>query len=421
MAEKDPNKPVGRGGENTLALLGTLLDVGGKVLLGPDAGNIDLGSPFKLGAAQLANRRQEQNLLKLLKSTPETAPIAEEAEALANNGGLLNVLSGSGGQPQVPQSPVASGILPGEQGGMPTNLPGSPQQPTDVLSALRSPQPQPTEEVNINSDEFLRRAAQLRPDLAEALIINRSRAGMMQDPTIQALRALRIANFETPDERRLKDLKANQIKQQQNAAVREQQNISKEARNRAKITTTEAKDLAEIEDIGRNYRQLQILRAQGAEPSFTKNVLTDFVPGAERILQSTDPQFALLKKQATETQALFIKFLSGVAVSEPEFRRISPTQPRAGDDPELFDQLTQNNIKKTQEAKLIKLDSIANRGGDISQYIDPQDMRDYQLIRRAMQIDLPRALSNPKVQAIRQKLGIDYSLTPDQLQNLGGN
>lgn len=413
MADTKKSKGPSKGGENTLGLLGAVAGLAGNLIFGPDSVGIDFGAPFKAGAAMLRDKREQDSLIELLKSNPHTAPIAEMGPALTQAGGIVNnpdlinhpevqnyigQFGGTGPQ-------TASGVLPGESNGNPQ---------AGIASALRQPQASP---MDYTSDAFLQRAAELRPDIAEKILAQRATQAP-QDNTKELLQTIllgkQIESFETPEQKRQAQLedritqmditdKLIQGRQEQNQV--RQNNLEK-----SKVTPKETEGFQQVDEVRNNYRNMLIDLESGVKPSYAKDIAAKLLPGGERAIQAFDPKFSAFRKNVEQANALFQKAISGVAISEPEARRLRPTQPQAGDDPAVFKLVAENNVKKANELYFIKAMSIANRGGDTSQFVDPQQLQLYNAVRKAMNADLNGAMKSEKIQAARRQLGIDYGL-----------
>lgn len=395
MAEINKPKTPGKGGENTLNLIGTLAGIAGKLFF-PDSG-IDLSAPFFAGSQMMRQSREEKNLLELLQGNPHTAPVAEYGQALAGAGGLPNNMDLLD-HPEVQQAfggGDTAGILPGEQGGVPT----APVTPP----------------VDFTSNEFLANMARLRPDLAEKVLS----AKAVKDPADQTKELLQtillgkqITNLETPEQKRQAALEDKMFQTRERIAMQgaqTQENQSNAlALRKSQITPKEAESIGDIDTLRNSYRNTLLDVEQGFSPSVGKEAIASLLPGGERLMQTVDPKWTNARKNIQQSLALFQKSISGVAISEAEAKRLRPTMPGAGDDPTVFKNTLENNAKKATELSLVKLMNIANRGGDVSQYTDEDSLRLYKAVRAAMQHNLGEALSNPRVMQIRQQLGIDY-------------
>ena len=414
MADTKKNKAPSKGGENTLGLLGAVAGLAGNLIFGPDSVGIDFGAPFKAGAAMLRDKREQQSLIELLKSNPHTAPIADIGPALTSAGGLVNnpdildhpevqnfvgQFSGSPGP-----TPQSTGVLPGESSGVPQ---------ANLLSALNTPAP--TTQKDYTSDEFLERAASLRPDIAEKILTARATQAPGRDRSLDdILKVLQIQSFETPEQKRQAQLNDRLTQLEATDKLiqgrQEQNQIRQNNLEKSKVTPKETEGFQQIDEVRNNYRNMLIDFESGVKPSYTKDIAATLLPGGEQALQALDPKFAAFRKNVEQANALFQKTISGVAISEPEARRLRPTQPQAGDDPAVFKLVAENNVKKANELYFIKAMSIANRGGDTSQFVDTQQLQLYNAVRKAMNADLNGAMKSEKIQAARRQLGIDYGL-----------
>lgn len=399
MADENKPKAPGKGAENTLGLIGTIAGLVGNLAFGPDSLGMDFGAPFKLAAQAARDKREQKGLMELLGSHPETAQLMEHGGALIDAGGLANNMD-------VLDHPD---LNDGSQGSVTPPELAQNKAPQSLLTALQNPTTQPAQ-LDITSPEFLQKAAIYRPDIAEKLVLAQGKSGSELDDLKAILLGQQIANYETPEQKRV----ARQQERQDNMEFMDKlvQGRQENAANlsKSKITSKEEEALNDIDELKNNYQGLAISLEQGVEPSYMKDTFAKLVPGGERILQSTDPEFSLFRKQAEASLALFQKVISGVAVSEMEARRLRPTQPQAGDDISVLKQSISNNIKKAQELQYIRLSNISKRGGDVSGYIDPESLRKYNLLREAYNTDFEGALKSPKIQALRQSLGIDYSI-----------
>lgn len=414
MADKAKTKSPSKGGENTLGLLGAVAGLAGNLIFGPDSVGMDFGAPFKAGAAMMREKREQESLLELLKSNPHTAPIAEVGPALASAGGIVNnpdilthpeiqsFVGQFGGQQGATNPPQASGVLPGESNGVPQS---------GLLSALSS---QPAQSANdYTSDAFLEKAAALRPDIAEKILTAKATQAPTKDRSLDdILKVLQIQAFETPEQKRQAQLEDRMTQLDVTDRLiqgrQEQNQIRQNTLEKSKVTPKETEGFQTIDEVRNSYRNMLADVESGITPSYTKNLAATLLPGGERALQALDPKFAAFRKNVEQANALFQKTISGVAISEPEAKRLRPTQPQAGDDPAVFKLVAENNVKKANELYFIKAMSIANRGGDTGQFVDSEQLRMYKAVRDAMNYNLKDALANPRVQAIRSQLGIDY-------------
>lgn len=403
MADENKPKVPGKGAENTLGLIGTIAGLVGNLAFGPDSLGMDFGAPFKLAAQAARDKREQKGLMDLLGSHPETANLLEHGDALINAGGIANNMD-------ILDHPDLQGL---GGGGEDSDIPAGaspPIQPTQssLLSTL-----QPQAPVDYSSPEFIQKAAIYRPDIAEKLLLASGKSNSELDDLKAILLGQQIQNYETPEQKR----QARQEERQANMEFMDklisgrqtQQKENSVRLEKSKITSKESEHLQNLDALKNLYQQIRINLEEGAEPSYFKSLVGSTETG-DKILQTTSPKFSEFKKNIDQMVALYQKSISGVAISEPEARRLRVTQPSAGDDKDFLVKFVENTEKKQNELQFIYWSNIAKRGGDVSGYVDAETLRKYNLLREAMNTDLAGALKSPKVQALRNQLGIDYSI-----------
>lgn len=414
MADNGQPKAPSKGGENTLSLIGAIAGLAGNLIFGPDSVGIDFGAPFKAGAAMLKDKREQQSLLELLKGNPHTAPLAEIGPSLVEAGGLVK-------NPDILNHPQTQGYLSqfsmGE-GDRKLVSPEMAQSPNNTVASVLAPQAQGTAP-DYTSQEFLARAASLRPDLAEKIIASKATKDpndQLKDMLQTVLLGKQIQNFETPEQKRRAALEDRQtLLDAQDIRIGNRQEQNQNRQNilqKSKITAKEEESFNTIDELRKAQQNILIDLESGVKPSYTKDIAASILPGGERALQTLDPNFSAFRKNINESLAIYQKAISGVAISEPEAKRLRPTQPQAGDDLDVLRGVAQNNIKKANEVYFIKAMNTLNRGGtDVYNYVDPQQLQLYKAVRAAMNHDLKGALASPKIQEARRQLGIDYGAT----------
>lgn len=417
MADSSEPKAPSKGGENTLALIGSLAGIAGKLVFGPDF-DADLGAPFKAGANMIKQNREEQSLLDLLRSTPHTAALADHIPALIQAGGIAK-------NPDILSHPETAQFFGGQPVGDMLNIP-MPNTPAPtmgqggLLSAIQSPATT-QDTIDPTSDAFLRKAAALRPDIAEKLLLHKAtkEPNQLKDILQTLLLGKQIEGFESPAQKRASESEQRAFDRSETDRLissRQEQNQNRaNALQKSKITAKEEEGFNDVDTLRTQYQNMLVDLESGIKPDVGKEAIATLIPGGERIMQSADPQFATFRKNVQQSLVQYQKAISGVAISEPEAKRLRPTQPQAGDDPAVFKATAENNLKKANELYLIKAKNTSKRGGDVSQYIDPEVLTKYQAVNEAMNYNLKEALKNPVVQALRKELGIDYSAT-----NVGG-
>lgn len=175
----------------------------------------------------------------------------------------------------------------------------------------------------------------------------------------------------------------------------------------AQLKPKELEEFKNFDDTDSQYNTILSNISAGKGPSAGLGMLNK-LPFGERIVQGIDPERALAFKNMEEAQALHVKSISGAAVAEPEFRRLRPTRVQPTDDPEVARQLLIQSKKKNMEARLIHAINLQKNGKDISEFIDPQKMKVYEMIRPKLNDDFQKAIKDPQIQRARQFLGIDY-------------
>lgn len=181
-----------------------------------------------------------------------------------------------------------------------------------------------------------------------------------------------------------------------------------------KLKDHEEKALKEADELLAQYRNIQTDISKGNTSSLPLGALTTFGGTAgERVVQHLSPDKAVAFKNLKQANALYQKFISGVAVAEPEARRLSTTQVQPTDSPEVQQKLIDNLAKKTREARLIAGANIADRmkqsGADYN-LPDRKKVLLYQHIRESLNSDFQGSINNPKISAARRALGIDYGI-----------
>ena len=201
--ETSKKKSGGKGVENTLGIVGAVLDLAGPLLLGPDAAGISFGGPFRAGAQMFSQKREEDTLLEALGSNPETAPLLELGTQAADAGGLLNVL---GSMQRQPPSSVEQAVSAGA--------------PTDFGGA-----------------DFIRSIAQGDPKFAKQLILASAEGDTEMDQIKQLLTLQLLGKrlgSETSEQKRKAAAKIAEEKEQR---LTKQQQISNANKAHAKAVT----------------------------------------------------------------------------------------------------------------------------------------------------------------------------------------
>lgn len=427
MVDEKIKKPS-RAGENTLNLLGTLAGIAGKLVFGPDF-NADLGAPFKAGAMLIKQKRDEEGLQELLGSNPETAPVAEHLGALIDAGGLaknadllpqlsetLGITANNQPKLEVPTQSPNFGLqqLTGEGISTPEPIQASSQNITPNTTSAPASTP-----IDYTSPEFIRKAAILRPDIAEELL----RIQAKKDPYNDILKALQIQKVqEEPDFfEKQAFIEASKDKRQQqnleNQMLLNNQRNDLAATKRVPISGNLEKALGEYDTTLSNY---MIIRDFATKPEFQTKGMTDALKkyaqleagqlGAGRAwLGQTNPGLLNFTQALESNSQAYGKLISGAAISEPEMRRLKLTQPSLIDSPSALLGRLNTMEKQTKYLRLSKLYNNAKKY-DISSEVDPQEFDKFIIVKKYYQMSNP-----PKdketvaiINGLRQELGIDF-------------
>jgi len=205
--ETNKKKSGGRGVENTLGIIGSVLDLAGPLLLGPDAVGMQFGAPFRAGAQIFSRKREQDTLLDALGSNPETAPLLQLGQQASDAGGLLNVLGSMQQGPQIAGQPAAQ-VAP--QAGV------APAKPS----------------VDITGLDFIRQIAQGDPRFAKKLILSQTKGDTEMDSIKQILTmqllGKKLGGFETPAQKREASTAAAKAKEGRLTKQQKLQNLNTE-------------------------------------------------------------------------------------------------------------------------------------------------------------------------------------------------
>ena len=300
MADNTKPKAGGKAGEKTLGILGAVLNMAGPILGIP---GLNLGAPFDVAAQGMAQKREQNNLIQLLSTTPETAPLVQGGQMLADSGGLVN-------------------------------------QP-DVQNALGVGQQAAPPPVDYTSPEFISRASVLAPGLAQALTLKK--AGQAdQNPIDDILKMLKLQHFQTPAmlrEARLEDRtsmleatskmiegrteKTARIKQQ----IKAETFTPKETEKYNKKLTSIAKGKELLRRINSGLNP-SLLVAGAATSELGSVIAQRYAPEQMEMLQTIRD----LKRMVQE----YVKDSSGVQYGFRELTWLKTIMPSAFDTPEML-------------------------------------------------------------------------------------
>jgi hypothetical protein len=416
MAEqtKEP-KGKSKAAETTMGLLGSVLGLAGNLVLGPDSIGLDIGAPFKMGAAMMREKREQSNLLELLRSSPATAPIAEYAPAIIDAGGIANnsdllehpevqgALSSLGmGGSSSSSAPVGNSVLPGESGGMMTQPQMSPPPATPAaVPQMRTAQ-------NFSSPEFLARAAALRPDLAEKILVSQATAST--DPTSALLKNIllgkQIENYESPEDKAR--ARADERRMQLEYTDKLIRGRTEDARAEQKSYLSQAdKDKADALD--GLYSGLSTLPDE--IPALTQlSAAAIQLPGGigKAIVSKSNPEISMLDKQLKDLIKTKAFADGGKNLTGLEKELTFGTAPDLLEAPEFYPQIKKNYLSRIQLLRLSQGLSLASNGQTkIYETIPQETIESYKIWKEAVQKGGRKAIADPTVQALMQELGID--------------
>ncbi len=431
MAEpKKKKEGGGKGGENTLNLIGTILG-----MVGGREGGIDLGAPFRAGAAMMKEKREQNNLLELLGSNPHTAPIAAVAPALYDAGGIANNLdllehpevqgALGGGEAQASAAPQGEPIPP-PAGALPTASP--------LLNTLKAQQT-PAAPLDFTSDAFLQRAAQLRPDLAEAILTKRATAGQ-GDQLDAVLKALKIKDYESPEQKRKAKLEERQTMLEATDKLigdRQEQNQirTKEIAAQSKREEWTPKEDENFNTVNQSIDEGRMLfqrAAEGLTPDFMTAMISKN-PIGQLALQRLAPDQAAMVEQLqtfrdlTKKVMTDVKAQSGAAYSAKELEWMQSALPQAGDTPEQFKNSIASDLLKKQWLNLNTIATKVQKAGNTNpaktRGIGVDQLKAFSILKKQL-ATLPAkgkgsaetVFKNPANAPYLKTLGMDYFITP---------
>lgn len=370
----------GKAGENILGILGTALDVGGKLLLGPGA-DVDLGAPFKLGAQLQRQKREEKALMEVLSGNPATAPLVDLGNQVMGQGGVIPMMSGG-----------SNGILPGESGGMPT----------------QQPQGQP---VDIHSPDFARKLAEYGlGDLSQKVLFAQTQ-GRPADPMEQVLTALGIQqkiresqDYIPPREKMaLENQYKTEFANNQNNLIMDRIQATNEER-KSYPTPKQQETLQENRNIADRYTSLSQRLTQ---PDFVKGMFTRNLLGRQALNKSS-PEFIAFSKEADDIRNQLIQSQGGKALTGTELNLYTPVLPATTEDPEVFKQGVERQISKFRYMDYINSMTMVDAGVDPEKIgIAPQDIQLFKAMREMWKRDPKKASQDPRVIQGLQKLNLD--------------
>lgn len=419
-----PKKSGGKGVENALSLLGTLAGLAGKLTFGPDFDG-DLGSPFKAGADMLKSKREEKQLMELMGSNPHTAPLLEHGAALVDAGGLVNnqdllehpdvqnMFAGkpdllnsvskmgrpsldAGGQLQAPQlnqlSP-ANLQVPATQAPTPSNAAAN----LGIPNALTGEAPK-LGDIDVNDPQtFAKLTSIFGPEFAQKALL--SKIQQKSNPLDQITQVLglqtavqKLQNNETPAEKRAADKAVRKEMAAENRAeINRTQEIAREESKRLKreeLLPEERDQLKAFDELENIQNQIAVATPKDFVPSQDLGLLaTEGGLIGDIVAQKIDPVTAQLAKLNKTRTAVQNRAISGLSSSDQERAFTTRQLPQLSDDPKFYKMIQANDRVALKENKLRALQRIYERGGDISNAVDPKIVELYKAIRPKLYAD----------------------------------
>ena len=355
MADNKPKevKPGGKTGETLLGMLGALGSIAGPLLTGQ---NIDFGTPFKLGAAYFQDRRMTEDLKKVLDTNPHTAGMTDDITAAMDQGGLPGILNNLGAQ----QAPDPNALAP--------NLMGQPQQNPNSLSLTpgfdqvvnQTPAPQPAQNTPIDyqSDAFLQKLTNFRPDIAEKVLQARATQSP-EDPINSILKTLALRDYQSPEAKQQTTFDKME-KMDELIASRQEEAKQETARlGREKWGVTEAAALTSATDAQNSMLSMLDRVNSGIYPTLAEKAMSDnaTISGTYTTLKPDREPAIQLARDMNKMVMSVVKQQSGVQYGYRELQWIKATQPSKWDSPEMFAngvRMALNTSKLNQMGMIIK-------------------------------------------------------------------
>jgi len=391
--------------ENVLNILGSGLNLGGKLLFGLD-GDTNLGEPLQMLGGHLAKKRQDKSLMDILNGVgteiPEAAPLIQGAMSLAQNGGILG--RGSGAMGETPSGePVTQAI--GQQPPQPSGA--APTAQESIASMMSGPI---TANSDFSSPDFIRRLATGgREDLAEYALKQKLQGNSAMEDLRTMMLGQQLTTMETPQQKTARDIAASNEKAQFADELAGNRQSAQKAEMASHLKP------GEIDDLGKQESVLGLL--QTISDIVPKNAqalaLLDKVPViGPAVISKVDPGFAAAKKQLLDIKGQIATSRGGKALTQLEASLTLGTMPEYLEDPKFFPVLKRNVIARTQFANYASMDSLQKGGRDVSSYISPEKLARFRDFRGALQKHGQKIFEVPEVQAAMAELGLDGFILP---------
>lgn len=328
MAEETKKKSGGKGAENTLGLIGSIAELAGPLLFGPQFSGVDLGAPFKTGANMLKQKREQESLLNILSSNPATAPIVQMGQTAVEQGGLAGMAMDMLAPQQ--EQVNAAGVPLLDDGG-----------------------------VDINSPQFVEALAGGGFGNQALQILFAQAQKKETDPLDQALKMMSLAKgqkeLNKPDEPDFftkEEFKNELLQERQELKNENQMDVTVKKEMLKPVTGEDAKIFTGLSDLEATTATFENAYKQAGLQDRTKaGQISDAIwEGMSEagtfgrvFTEMTNPQLSVAISAAKDLTSKYVKLISGVAVSEPEFKRLSLVKPNALNNKENFNKLMANH------------------------------------------------------------------------------
>lgn len=357
---------AGKTGENLLNILGTVGDVFGKVLLGPDGGHIDFGAPFKMGAAMERQKREENALMEVLKGNPHTAPLVEMGHQLANNGGALGGISNEfGGQmPQTTYTP------PDIQ---------SPQFVSDYLAKGGS------------------------GEIAASFLGNQINNRQAEVDPLKQLLLMKQLSEPSWNEKQNKEFEQKQALAQQYADIATQKYAANKAEQQSYPTEKETEQLTILGDLN---KQAQMIANDATNPELLKGIFVKNFFG-KQVLQKNSPEFVQLAQKVSSYNNTLVQAKGGKSLTQYEGKRYEFELPQITDDPQFFAAQVARQATKQRDFQLRTQLQLAVSGKSPDKIgADPNELQTYATLNKYIEANPKTAYKNQKVLEDIKNLGL---------------
>lgn len=420
---------AGKNLENTLDILGSGLNLAGKVLFGLD-NEVNIGEPLQILGAHMRQKRQTSSLIDTLQSVgqqvPEAQPLLQGAQQLAASGGLLKQAAPL---PPPGPSPVEQGGLLGTlQGLVPAEGVPAPAPITATAPTLPPPAPQAGSSVQFSqtptdpnspstqitallgldkvrpdysSPQFLSKLAKDNPELASKILLQQG-GSRNQDPLDTISKVLGILNYRTPEQRSQIDVQEFAQKQQIGDTYQTKRKEQADELARGQLKPGEIERLKNTEGAISSFRALPDSLPKLSSPQAVVGKIP-VVGGLA--LSYLNKNLAQLDKQITAANATLAFGDGGKNLTGIEKQITFGVLPNIIENPKLYPQvkaLTESRLKLKLLADKKELFDAGRRGDQFN----AQEISDFGRWRDILNKYGERAFSDPGFLEESRKLGL---------------